>query len=122
MSTTSGSHTNSLLIEGGVAGDAVPRVAMLATGQVEIGSGSAARDVNLYRSAANVLRTDDSLVVGAALTVTTGLTHSGTTLGVLGTTATTKQTVTGAKDGNAALASLLTALVAYGLITDESEA
>jgi hypothetical protein len=38
-----------------------------------------------------------------------------------GTTA-TKQTVTGAKGSNAALGSLLTALAAYGLITDSTTA
>ncbi len=37
-----------------------------------------------------------------------------------GSSATTKQTVTGSRGGNAALASLLTALAAYGLITDSS--
>jgi hypothetical protein len=37
-------------------------------------------------------------------------------------TATTKQTVTGSRGGNAALASLLTALAAYGLITNSSSA
>ena len=43
-------------------------------------------------------------------------------LGVNGAIPPTKQTVTGAKGGNAALASLLTALVAYGLITDSTSA
>lgn len=43
-------------------------------------------------------------------------------LGFYGTTATAKQTVSGSRGGNAALASLLTALAAYGLITDSSSA
>lgn len=38
--------------------------------------GSTAPDTNLYRSAANTLKTDDSLVVGANLTVTNGLVAS----------------------------------------------
>jgi hypothetical protein len=120
VTITSGSHATSRVIQTGTTGDTVSRLAVLANGRVELGSGSAARDVNLYRSAADTLKTDDSLVVGAALTVTTSLTHSGTTLGLLGTTATTKQEVTGAKGGNEALASVIAALVAYGLITDST--
>lgn len=41
-------------------------------------------------------------------------------VGFYNTAPTTQQTVTGAKGSNAALASLLTALAAYGLITDSS--
>jgi hypothetical protein len=48
------------------------------------------------------------------------LNHDGTTLGVFNTAPTTKQTVTGSRGGNAALASLLTALAAYSLITDST--
>lgn len=43
-------------------------------------------------------------------------------IGFFGTTTALKQTVTGSRGGNAALASLLTALAAYGLITDSSSA
>lgn len=46
----------------------------------------------------------------------------GSNVGFFGTTATTKRTVSGAKGGNAALGSLLTALAAYGLITDSTSA
>jgi hypothetical protein len=42
------------------------------------------------------------------------------TIGFNGTAAITKPTVTGAKGGNAALTSLLTALANYGLVTDSS--
>jgi hypothetical protein len=48
--------------------------------------------------------------------------HDGTTIGLFGTTPTTKQTVTGAKGSNAALGSLMTALAAYGLVTDSTSA
>ena len=41
-------------------------------------------------------------------------------LGFFGTAAQTKQTVTGSRGANAALASLLTALATYGIITDSS--
>jgi hypothetical protein len=47
---------------------------------------------------------------------------SGGTLGFLGTGGVTKQTITGSRGGNVALASLLTALAAHGLITDSTTA
>lgn len=72
MTVLSGSSATSRLIEGDVAGDAVPRFALLGTGQIEIGSGSAARDVTLYRSAANTLATNGSLALGGSLTVSPG--------------------------------------------------
>jgi hypothetical protein len=43
-------------------------------------------------------------------------------VGFYGTVPIAKQTITGAKGGNAALASLLTALATYGLITDTTSA
>lgn len=48
------------------------------------------------------------------------LNHDGSNIGVFGTAPTTKKTVTGSRGSNAALTSLLTALAAYGLITDSS--
>lgn len=47
---------------------------------------------------------------------------SSTGIGFYGTNPVSKQTVTGAKGSNAALASLLTALVALGIITDSTSA
>lgn len=47
-----------------VSGDTVARYVGFADGKVELGSGAAARDTNLYRAAANVLATDDALRVG----------------------------------------------------------
>lgn len=44
--------------------------------------------------------------------------HGGDALGFYGATVATKQTVTGSKGGNAALTSLMAALVTYGLVTD----
>jgi len=43
-------------------------------------------------------------------------------IGFFGGTANSKQTVSGSRGGNAALASLLTALANYGLIVDSSTA
>lgn len=56
------------------------------------------------------------------LTIEGPIDHNGSTIGVFGTAPTTKQTVSGAKGSNAALGSLLTALAAYGLITDSTTA
>lgn len=64
-------------------------------------------DTNLYRSAADTLKTDDSLIVGA-------------NVGFYGHAAAAKPTVSGSAGSNAALASLLTALAGLGLITDSS--
>lgn len=50
-------------IQGRVRGDAQPRVVLRADGRLLIGGGSGAQDVNLYRAAADDLRTDDSLGV-----------------------------------------------------------
>lgn len=79
-----------------------------------VGAGSTAgilfgTDTNLYRSAADTLKTDDALCIGG-------------NVGFYGTTPAAKPTVTGARDGNAALASLLTALANVGLLTDSSTA
>lgn len=99
-----------------VGGDAFDRFRQYADGRLEWGPGNAARDTVLYRDAANVLRTDDGLTVALALR------HLGTSLGFYGATATTKPTVSGSRGGNAALASLLTALAGLGLVTDSTTA
>lgn len=48
------------------------RLEILGNGTVNFGSGSAATDVTLYRSAADTLKTDDSLIVAGSLTSTAG--------------------------------------------------
>lgn len=49
-----------------VDGDSEPRVKIDAGGKITWSSGSATGDVNLYRSAANTLKTDDALDVSAS--------------------------------------------------------
>ncbi len=56
-----------------VHADAQKRYAVTAGGVVNWGSGASAADMNLYRSAADTLRTDDTLVAGAVTSV--GTTH-----------------------------------------------
>lgn len=53
-----------------LSGDTFDRGRIYGSGMLELGPGNAARDTNLYRSAADTLKTDDSLIVGAGLTVT----------------------------------------------------
>lgn len=62
-----------------------------------------------------------STQVAGALTVTGTTTHTGN-VGFNGTTPVAKPTVSGAKGSNAALASLIAALVSYGLVTDTTTA
>jgi hypothetical protein len=98
--TSTGSGGNGLIIftTGGSQRWAINDVGTLFAGTdntVDIGTSGANRPRNLY-------------LAGGA--------------GFYGTPAQAKQTVTGAKGGNAALASLIGALVAYGLITDTTTA
>lgn len=69
-----------------VTGDTQDRLVALAGGVLVWGSGTLAGDTNLYRSAANVLKTDDSFSVGQTLAVAGSTTLAGS-LNV-GTTAT----------------------------------
>jgi hypothetical protein len=66
--------------------------------------------------------TTDGMTAAGSLAIAKDLAHRGSYLGVFNVTPTTKQTVTGSRGSNAALASLLTALAAYGLITNSSTA
>jgi hypothetical protein len=106
--------STSVALAGLVTGDVFDRWRIRADGLLEVGPGSAARDTNLYRSAANQWTTDDALIVSLMLR------HLGTTLGFYGAAAVTKPTVTGSRLANPALASLLSALATLGLITDSS--
>jgi len=53
----------STAVDIGVNGDTQARLAIDAGGKLIWGTGSASGDVNLYRHAANTLKTDDTLVV-----------------------------------------------------------
>lgn len=66
-----------------VSGDTFDRFRLFANGNMDWGPGNAARDTNLFRAAADTLRTDDSFQVGTNLSVT-------------GTASTGALTVTGA--------------------------
>lgn len=102
--------TASVALQASVGAEANPRVKLDMTGKLSFGPGGAtAPDTNLYRSAADVLKTDDALSIGG-------------NVGFYNTTPAAKPTVSGSRGGNAALASLLTALAGLGLITDSTTA
>lgn len=63
------------------SGDSQPKFRILGDGQQEWGDGSSAVDTNLYRSAANTLKTDDSLTVVGTLRGNTDVQFNGTTMG-----------------------------------------
>lgn len=74
--------------------------------------------------------TCSTLQVNTGATITNGLTVGGTisftssggAFGIFGSTPNTRQNITGSRGGNAALASLLSGLANYGLVTDSTSA
>ena len=74
------------------------------------------QDSRLYRNGPLELGTDSSLVLGGDLS------HQGGKIGFFGTAKAARQTVSGSRGGNEALRNLLTALAAYGLIVDSTQA
>lgn len=64
-----GTDATATAYAGNVSGDATNRFRAYVDGKHEWGDGTTARDTNLYRSAADTLKTDDSLVIAGTLTV-----------------------------------------------------
>lgn len=64
-----------------VSGDGTDRFRANGTGTLEWGPGNAGRDVNLYRSAADLLKTDDNLEVAGSVKLSGGLKVSGSPIG-----------------------------------------
>lgn len=92
-----------------VGADTQPRFGVLAGGDIQWGPGNAAVDCTFTRTG-----------VGA-MTLSAAIRINGN-VGFYNTAPVAKPTVTGSRGGNAALASLLTALASQGLITDSSTA
>lgn len=115
--TTDGS--NSLLLQNPSA---------TGTMRFKVGTVTSATSIQFQDSTgANVLRIFGNGAVqhdasGAAFTLKGALDHDGSTVGFYNTAPVSKPTVTGSRGGNAALASLLTALAGLGLLTDSSSA
>lgn len=86
--TTTGSHAvrailadaTSIAYRAEVTGDSVPRWVTYATGKIELGSGSATRDTNLYRSGVGTLTTDTAFVAGTTINGTTDIQRGGVSL------------------------------------------
>jgi hypothetical protein len=66
--------------------------------------------------------TTDGMTPAGSLAVAKDFAHRGTLIGFYNATPATKPTVTGSRGGNAAVANLLTALAALGLILDSTTA
>ncbi len=75
--SATGADVTSRALQADVSGDAQKRFVAYADGKHEWGSGAAARDTNLYRSAAGVVKTDTSLHVGVNLRINTTSLGSG---------------------------------------------
>lgn len=76
MSAT-GADATSRSLQADVSGDSQKRLVLYTDGKLEWGSGALARDTNLYRSAADVLKTDDSFHVTGNLRINTTSLGSG---------------------------------------------
>lgn len=63
---TASNNANNDVLTSIVSGDSNYRLQVLTSGKMNWGDGSSAVDTNLYRSAANTLKTDDSFVVGGS--------------------------------------------------------
>lgn len=85
-----------------------------AVGEFAVGTGADLRTVGFRVSAAS------GNTRMAQATITGSLLHSGSTLGLLGAAAVARQTFTGSRGSNAALQSVINALVAYGLGIDST--
>lgn len=93
-----------------VTGEANRQFELRNSGQIKWGPGGAtAMDCTLSRSATATMKFDNAVCINGSV-------------GFYNTTPAAKPTVTGSRGGNAALASLLTALAGLGLITDSSSA
>ena len=86
-----------------VTGDGFQRFTFLAGGEMKWGSGSVAADTNLYRSAANTLKTDDNFIIASPGAV------AGSAATIDGTQTLTAKTISGASNtlSNIAISSLL---------------
>lgn len=100
-------------------GDANNKFQITETGKHQWGPGGAtAVDAHLERSATGTLKITGNLQIDGDLQVV----KFASNLGFFNATAVGKQTISGSRGGNAALADLLTKLANYGLISDSTSA
>lgn len=84
-----------------VTGDSFLRSTFLVNGRLEMGSGAAVADTNLYRDSANLLKTDDSFVAVGTITASNlSGTNTGDQTSIVGITGTKAQFNTAVTDGD----------------------
>jgi hypothetical protein len=101
---TAGSEACSLIFSTRVAGSFVDAATINGSGNLLVGTST------------------DGMTTNGSVAIAQDLAHRGTKAGFYNTSPVAKQTVTGSRGGNAALASLLTSLANTGLITDSTTA
>lgn len=69
--------TTDRLLDVRVTGDSLARLVQYTDGKIEWGSGATSRDTNLYRSAADTLKTDDAFVAAGSITGQSGAAITG---------------------------------------------
>jgi hypothetical protein len=106
------------LVTNGVARLTVAPTGAEVVGSLVVTSGQLLLDGPLTVSGNTIL--NNPVTVNNTLNVGGTLNHTGTNIGFFNAGAGFRRTVTGAKGGNTALASLISALVNYGLILDTS--
>ena len=116
VSAGTGAPINIAIPTGNAFADVVVGTAHWQYGPNAGGGGDDCFNVYSYTAASIGLSVDSTAKVIAKK----DFAHQGTNLGFFNTTPTTKPTVSGSRGGNAALASLLTALAGLGLIIDGS--
>lgn len=122
-SLTSLGTISTLTVGDGSAGSPSMRFSSATTSGLSFTSSPSARVVlSVGGSAAATFITGGSLDLPDAAIVGGNLEHQGSNLGFYNTTPAAKPTVSGSRDANAALASLLSALATLGLVTDSSSA
>jgi hypothetical protein len=96
--TTSGATSTAVVEQAQVTGDTYPRVQQLVSGYMAWGPGNAAGDVNLYRGAAGILKTDNSMTVLTRL----GVGQNAPSVSTVGVTTATDQAAIKLLNSNAA--------------------
>jgi hypothetical protein len=124
--TSVGASTNSVAEQSQVTGDTWPRFTQLAGGYMNWGSGAASGDANLYRGAAGILKTDNSLTVLTRL----GVGQNAPSVSTIGVTTAADQagikllnTNASGNLGNAAVAAISatnTSLLASGAVNGDA--
>jgi hypothetical protein len=120
---TGGGATGGLLLRTGAAAPIIFQTEAVDRGRILNTAGGGAWLINkTTQTNSGQLEVSGKIYGSAALEIDGDLDHDGSNVGFYAAAPAAKQTVTGSRGGNAALASLLTGLATIGLITDSSSA